>query len=168
MKKRAPDASSTPVPHALDRTDRRLLLALQEDATRSDEDLAKVINLSPSGCRKRRHRLEEAGVIQGYVALVDQSQVGFPEDVIVGVKLRSNDHDSLAAFDEKVKDVAEVMDCRAVTGEWDYILWVVTPDMPHHDRICEDKLTRLPGVERLVSFPAMRHVVHRKALPIRP
>ena len=144
------------------------MLALQEDATRSDDVLANEVNLSPSGCRKRRHRLEEEGVIQGYVAVVDQARVGFPEDVIVGVKLRSNDHDALAAFDEKVKDVDEVMDCRAVTGEWDYILWVVTPDMHHHDSLCEDKLTRLPGVERLVSFPTMRHVVHRKRLPLQP
>ena len=163
MAKRALDGSTAFV---LDRIDRHLLRALQDDARRSDEELARLVNLSPSGCRKRRRKLEDAGVIKGYVALVDQETVGLSEDVFVIVKLHSNRHDGMDAFDKAVKDVAEVMDCHAVAGEWDYVLRVATRDMHDHDRLCESKLSRLPGVERLESFATMRRVVGRTALPL--
>ena len=163
MAKRAPDGSAT---FTLDRTDRRILRVLQEDAKRSDEEIAPLVNLSPSGYRKRRHRLEDAGVIQGYVALVDQEQVGLSEDVFVLVKLHSNGHDDRVAFDEAVKGVDEVMECQAVTGEWDYVLRVATSDLHDHDRLSDSKPSRLPGVERLESLATTRRVVGRRALPL--
>ena len=164
----AKDAPSGPNALVLDRTDRRLLQALQEDARRSDGELAVEVNLSTSGLRKRRRKLEDAGIIRSYVVLLDQARVGLPEDVFVVVKLRSNQHDALAAFDNAVKGVDQVMDCHGVTGEWDYLLRVVTRDLHDHDRLCESKLTRLPGVERLESFPTMRRVVGKTSLPLRP
>lgn len=146
--------------------DRRILRALQDDAKRPDEALAPLVNLSPSGLRKRRHRLEDAGVIKGYAALVDQEQVGLSEDVFVLVKLRSNGHDDRVAFDNSVKDVDEVMECHAVTGEWDYVLRVATRDLHDHDRLGDSKLSRLPGVERLESLATTRRVVGRRVLPL--
>lgn len=164
MKQSAPAA---PDDVSLDRVDRRLLYALQEDGSLSDRELGERINLSPSGCRKRRRKLEAGGVIHGYVALVDQEKVRLPEDVFVVVKLSPNGHDELAAFDEAVKHVDEVMDCYGVTGEWDYVLRVVTRDMHDHNRLCADKLSTLPGVARLESFPTLRRVVGRTCLPLR-
>lgn len=150
----------------LDRTDRRLLRLLQEDGTLTDSKLAEMVYLSPSGCRKRRLRLEDSGVIQGYSAVVDPERVGLPEVVFVVVKLTSNQHEALVAFDEAVQGVEEVMECRAVTGEWDYVLRVVTRDLHTHDRLCDRKLTQLPGVARVESLAAMRCVVRRAALPL--
>lgn len=163
MKKSAPGGANGLV---LDRIDKHLLAALQQDARRSDDELARLVNLSPSGFRKRRRKLEEAGVIKGYVALVEQDVVGLSEDVFVVVKLQSNRHDDMDAFDKAVQDVEEVMDCHAVAGEWDYVLRVVTRDLHDHDRLCESKLSRLPGVGRLESFATMRRVVGRTALPL--
>lgn len=157
------DAHSSP---KLDRTDRRLLRLLQEDGTLTDSKLAEKVYLSASGCRKRRLRLEAAGVIQGYSAIVDPERVGLPEVVFVVVKLVSNQHEALVAFDTAVQGVEEVMECRAVTGEWDYVLRVVTRDLHTHDRLCDRKLTQLPGVDRVESLAAMRCVVRRAALPL--
>ena len=163
MKKPALDRSPAFV---LDRIDRRMLRELQNDARQSDEALGRLVNLSPSGCRKRRQRLEEAAVIKGYVALVDQDLVELSEDVYVVIKLHSNRHDDMDAFDRAVKGVDEVMDCHAVTGEWDYVLRVVTRDMHDHDRLCDSKLSQLPGVDRLESSPAMRRIVAKTVLPL--
>ena len=163
MKKSALEGSNGLV---FDRTDLRLLQALQHNAKRSDEELAQLMSLSPSGCRKRRRKLEDAGVIKGYVAVIDQDLVGLSEDVYVALKLQSNQHDEMDAFDKAVQEVEEVMECHAVAGEWDYMLRVVTRDMHDHDRLCDRKLSRLPGVVRLESFATMRRLVGKTALPL--
>lgn len=152
----------------LDRMDRAMLRILQENSALSDAELAEQIHLSASGCRKRRKKLEDAGVIRGYVALVDSERIGWVEDVFVVIKLHSNDHDSLAEFDSAVKGVEEVMDCHGVAGAWDYVLRVVVHDMHDYDRVCASKLTRLPGVDRLQSLACMRRVVGRRSLPSPP
>lgn len=152
----------------LDRMDRAMLRILQENSALSDAELAERIHLSASGCRRRRKRLEDAGVIRGYVALVDSERIGWVEDVFVVVKLHSNDHDSLAAFDSAVKEVEEVMDCYGVAGKWDFVLRIVTHDLHNYDELCNRKITRLPGVDRLETLPCMRHMVGRRSLPPPP
>lgn len=150
----------------LDRTDRRLLRLLQEDGALTDAELAERVHLSASGCRKRRLRLEAAGVIRGYSAVVDEERVGLPEVIFVIVKLKSNEHDTLVAFDKAVQDIEEVMECQAVTGEWDYVVRLVTRDLHTHNRLCDRKLTQLPGVQRVESLATLRCVVSRTALPL--
>ena len=163
---RTGDGADAPRQPTLDRTDRRLLRLLQEDGALTDAELAERVHLSASGCRKRRRRLEAAGVIRGYQAVVDQDRVGLPEVVFVIVKLKSNEHDALVAFDKAVQDIEEVMECQAVTGEWDYVLRLVTRDMHTHDRLCDRKLTKLPGVHRVESLATLRCIVDRAALPL--
>lgn len=96
---------------------------------------------------------------------MDSERFGWTESVFVVVKLHSNEHDALAAFDSAVQDVEEVMDCHGRAGEWDYLLRVVTHHMHDYDLFCERKLTRLPGVARLESLPCLRRVVGRMVLP---
>ena len=156
------DAPSFP---KLDRTDRRLLRLLQEDGTLTDGKLAELVYLSASGCRKRRLRLEDAGVIQGYSAVVDPERVGLPEVVFVVVKLTSNQHEALVAFDEAVQEVEEVMECRAVTGEWDYVLRVVTRDLQHARSVVRPQVDAAPrgGPGRVPCRHAVRGAACRVA-----
>ena len=148
----------------LGRTDRLLLFELQRDGSLTNEELAERVHVSRTACSRHRHALEEAGVILGH-AFVDSARVGCPETLFVTVTLHSDTHDDMAAFEEAVREIDEVMDCYAVAGHLDYLLRVVARDTPHYERI-HDRLTRLPGVERMESSLVMHTAVRRTALPL--
>ena len=149
-----------------DRADRRLLEELQLDGSLNHEQIAERIHLSSSNCSRRRHRLERDGVITGYVALVDPAKVGCSESVFLEVRLRSNSHDDVTAFEYAVRKIDEVMDCWALAGHLDYLLRVVVADNQHFQRVHDEQLLLLPGVEHLDTSFALRAVVRKTALPI--
>src|SRR6188472_4174601 len=112
----------------LDRTDRGLLAELQRDGRLSNRELAERVHLSESACLRRVRALEEAGVIDRYVALVNQAKVGLPGNVFVSITLNRQEQADLAAFEEAVKRVPEVMECYLMTGQQDYRLRLVVSD----------------------------------------
>lgn len=151
----------------MDRFDTLILEALQDDGRISNKQLALQVHLSESACLRRVRALEEDGMIERYVAIVSQSKAGMPGDVLVHIGLHREEQSELAAFEEAVRNIPEVMECYLMTGEFDYLLRVVVADMADFERIHKDELTRLPGVARVNSSVAIRTVLKRTALPLR-
>ena len=152
----------------LDRVDNQLLALLQQDGRISNRDLAEKVHLSESACLRRVRALEEAGIIDRYVALVNQSRVGLPGNVFVSITLNRQEQADLAAFEDAVRAVPEVMECYLMTGQQDYLLRVVVSDPADFERLHSQHLTRLPGVARVHSSFALRTVRKGAALPLRP
>ena len=150
----------------LDRYDRSILQALQNDGRISNVQLANLVNLSESACLRRVRSLEESGMIERYAALVSQSQAGLPGNVFVQIGLHREEQSELAAFEDEVKSIPEVMECHLMTGEFDYLLRIVVRDMADFERIHNAALTRLPGVARVNSSVAIRTVQKKTELPL--
>jgi Lrp/AsnC family leucine-responsive transcriptional regulator len=151
----------------LDRYDRRILEALQRDGRISNVQLAAAVNLSESACLRRVRALEETGMIERYAALLSQRKAGLPGNVFVSIGLQREEQSELAAFEEAVRNIPEVMECYLMTGEFDYLLRVVVADMADFERLHKEALTRLPGVARVNSSVAIRTVQKRTELPLR-
>ena len=151
----------------LDKYDRAILEAMQHDGRISNVQLAARVNLSESACLRRVRALEEAGIIDGYVALVNQTQAGLAGNVLVHIGLHREEQSELAAFEAAVRDIPEVMECYLMTGEFDYLLRVVVSDMADFERLHKEALTRLPGVARVNSSVAIRTVLKKTELPLR-
>lgn len=151
----------------MDRIDRALLHELQVDAKITNAALAQKVNLSESACLRRVRNLESAGLIRGYVCLVDQSSAGFPDNVFVQITLHSQQRSDLDAFEKAIMAIPEVMECYLMSGDADYILRVVVKDARDYERIHSRQLTQLPGVDRVHSSFALRTVVKKTEVPIR-
>lgn len=150
----------------LDRFDNAILTELQRDGRISNVQLAGLISLSESACLRRVRALEQAGLIERYVALLDQKEAGLPGTVFVHIALRREEQSELAAFEAAVQDIPEVMECYLMTGEFDYLLRVVIADMADFERLHSESLTRLPGVARVNSSVAIRTVRKTTELPL--
>jgi Lrp/AsnC family transcriptional regulator, leucine-responsive regulatory protein len=150
----------------LDRTDQTLLAELQRDGRLTNRELAERVHLSESACLRRVRALEEAGVIDRYTALVNQARVGLPGNVFVSITLNRQEQADLAAFEEAVRRVPEVMECYLMTGQQDYLLRVVVSDPADFERLHSQHLTRLPGVARVQSSFALRTVRKSSELPM--
>ncbi len=150
----------------LDRFDRAILDQLQRDGRISNVQLAVLVNLSESACLRRVRVLEKAGLIERYVALLDQKEAGLTGTVFVHIVLGREEQSDLAAFESAVQNIPEVMECYLMTGEFDYLLRVVVSDMADFERIHHSELTRLPGVARVNSSVAIRTVTKKTALPL--
>ena len=152
----------------LDRTDQALLAELQRDGRLTNRELAERVHLSESACLRRVRALEGVGIIDCYVALVNQARVGLPGNVFVSITLNRQEQGDLAAFEEAVKRVPEVMECYLMTGAQDYLVRVVVSDPADFERLHSQHLTRLPGVARVQSSFALRTVRKSVELPVRP
>ena len=150
----------------IDKFDRAILNHLQADGRMSNVDLANAVSLSESACLRRVRSLEEDGLIEGYVALLNQSKAGLSGDVFVHIGLHREEQSELAAFESAVQSIPEVMECYLMTGEFDYLLRVVVKNMADFERLHKESLTRLPGVARVNSSVAIRTVRKTTELPL--
>ena len=150
----------------LDKTDRRILEVLQSDARIANVDLAHNVNLSPSPCLRRVRRLEESGYVRGYVSLLDSASIGLPVSVFVQVSLEKQVDGALDVFERQISEHTEVMECYLMTGDSDYLLRVVAPDIESFQRFLLEHLTRIPGVASIKSSFALKQVSYRTALPL--
>ena len=150
----------------LDDIDRRILRALQDNARISNVELARTVGLSPSPCLRRVKTLEDSGVIQRHVSLLDQTIVGFPVSVFVSVTLERQVESALEQFEAAISKRPEVLECYLMTGDADYLLRVVTSDLASYERFLIDHLTRIPGVNSIKSSFALKQVSYHTALPL--
>jgi DNA-binding Lrp family transcriptional regulator len=150
----------------IDRTDCKILDLLQDDARLANVELAQKVGLSPSPCLRRVRLLEEGGVIRRYVTLLDPARVGLPVSVFVQVTLERQVETALQQFEDAVRRHPEVMECYLMTGDADYLLRVVAPDLESYQRFLLDNLTRIPGVASIKSSFALKQVSYRTALPL--
>jgi len=155
----------------LDRTDRRILQLLQQDARLTNQDIAERVNLSPSPCLRRIKRLEEAGVIRQYVALLHPGSVGLGVLAYISLKLEKLSHSEggkspLDTFSAAVNTWPEVVACYAMTGDMDYLLRVHVADLDHFSRFVMDKLLKHPAVADVKSSFALERIKDTTALPL--
>jgi len=150
----------------VDKYDKKILDALQKDGRISNVQLAGLVSLSESACLRRVRALEESGIIDRYAALVSQPKVGLSGNVFVHIGLQREEESELAAFEDAVRNIPEVMECYLMTGEFDYLLRVVVSDMADFERLHRDALTRLPGVARVNSSVTIRTVQKKTELPL--
>jgi len=149
----------------LDAIDRAILTALQRNGRLSNVQLAEQVGLSESACLRRVRQLEEAGVIDRYVMLVDPQAVGRAGTVFVRITLEGQQAERLAAFEAAVRRVPEVMECYLISGDFDYLLRICVSSANDYMRIHET-LTSLPGVLRVQSSFALRTVHRTTELPL--
>jgi len=151
----------------LDRIDRALVQMLQTDGRMTNSELAAKVSLSESACLRRVRALETSGLIEGYCALVNQQKAGCGVNVFVSITLERQERTELAAFEDAVKKIPEIMECYLMSGAYDYLLRVVVADTSDFERVHSKHLTGLPNVARVHSSFALRTVQKAQALPLR-
>ena len=147
----------------IDARDLRILAELQRDARQSVQALSDRVGLSPTPCARRIRLLEEAGVITGYGARIDEAKLGFGFSVFVSVKLTRQVIDQLESFEAAVSQYPEVVDCWLMTGSRDYLLRVVVRGLEDYERFLTTRLTRVEGVAAIESAIPIRRVKQQGA-----
>ncbi|MED5622133.1 Lrp/AsnC family transcriptional regulator [Ideonella sp. BN130291] len=154
----------------LDAVDRRILHALQADGRMTYDVLASQVGLSSSAALRRVKRLEEAGVIAGYVALVRADRVGLSLTAYLNVRLEkhteTHKRNPMDLFRAAVQTWPEVVECAALTGEMDFLLRVMVQDMAHYSRFIMETLLKHPSVQDCKTSFVLDHVKNTTALPV--
>jgi len=150
----------------LDDIDIRLLERLQVDARITNVALAEHAHLSPAPCLRRVRDLETAGVIRGYVALLDPEAVGLDVSVFIQVSLEKQVDTALRTFEQTIAEYPEVMECYLMTGDSDYLLRVVAADLKTLQHFIVERLARIPNVSNIRSSMTLKQVKYKTALPI--
>jgi Lrp/AsnC family transcriptional regulator, leucine-responsive regulatory protein len=154
----------------LDAIDRRILRALQVDGRMIYDALAMQVNLSPSATLRRVKRLEESGVISGYVAIVPPERIGLGLTAYLNVRLEKHSEvhkrNPMDLFRAAVQTWPEVVECAALTGEMDYLLRVVVQDMAHCSRFIMETLLKHPSVQDCKTSFVLDRVKNTTALPV--
>lgn len=150
----------------LDNIDRAILNQLQADGRLSNQALAARVHLSPSACLRRVKALEDAGVIAGYVALLNPKAVGRHGTSYTIINLESTQPGQLESFEQAVRDTPEILDCVYVAGANDYLVRFAYRDAEDLERFHAEVLPRLPGVVRSNSMLVLRTVKKTTALTL--
>jgi len=150
----------------LDAIDIRILGELQRDGSLTNVELASRINLSPSPCLARVKRLEKIGVISRRVTLLDARRLGLKVVVFISISLDKQRRETLDTFERKIAALPQVMECYLMSGDADYLLRVVVPDVEALERLIIDQITRIPGVASIRSSFALKQVLYSTALPL--
>ena len=146
--------------------DIRILALLQQDASLTAAEIAEQVNLSPSPCWRRINRLEQDGVIEKKVALLDAGKLGLGLVVFSRISLARNDEASLHEFEERVRAYPEVVECYTVTGSADYFLKIITRDIKQYDRFLRRHLIQMPLVRDVNSSVAVTQIKYTTCLPL--
>lgn len=150
----------------LSSADRLLLDALQRDATLSQGELARIAGMSRTSCWRRIREFEKAGLIEKQVAILDPAEAGFTIQVMLAVAMTEHTDENRLAFEQHIERLPEVMECYSVSGERDYLLHVVVPDMDAYNRFLNGKILKHPAVRSASSTFALRRVKYTTALPL--
>jgi len=154
------------VPNSIDSMDAKILDLLQSNAGLSVAEIADKVGLSSSPCWRRIKRMEEQGVIQKRVTLLDRNLLGLDFEVVASVKLALPNRDNLNAFEAMVQDWTEVSECMTVTGAVDYVIRVVTTDIHAYDDFLRDKLLGSALVSDVQSRIVVRVSKRTTSLPL--
>lgn len=151
----------------LDRADKRILKEIQGNGRITNLELAKKIGLSPSPCLRRVKQLQDAGIIEGHVTLLNASKLGLKMMALLLVSMDRHTPDRFEAFELVIKDYPEVLECLLITGQAaDYLLKVVVKDMEVYQDFLLNKITRIAGVTDVHTSFVLRQVVSTTSLPI--
>lgn len=149
-----------------DDIDRVLLQRLQADARTTNAELARQVDLSPSGLQKRLRKLESSGAIRGYTALLDRELLGYDMLCFVQVTLQRHQPDNTTRFREAVQQLPEVLECHHLTGEYDYLLKVIVRNREHLESFLMTQLTPIPAIDKLRTSISLREVKATTEIPV--
>lgn len=150
----------------IDEFDRKLLRLLQEDARLTNNQLSERINLSASQCSRRRMRLEEAGIIKGYRADLDREKLDLGIVNVITVTLATHNRDNAQRFARLIAGLPEVLEAHALTGEMDYIIKVVTPDLKSLSAFVNEVLLPHESVQHVKTAIVLETLKESAALPV--
>ena len=150
----------------LDEKDLALLESLQADARITNTELARRVDLSPPGLQRRIRKLEESGVIEQYVTLVNREAVGFDMLCFVQVTLQRHEPAAVRGFKEVVQAMPEVLECFHITGEYDYLLKIVVRNRKHLEHFLLEELTPVPGMDKIRTSLVLREIKTTTAVPL--
>ena len=150
----------------IDALDIRILNELQADGSLTNLELAKRVHLSPSPCLTRVKALENDGVIDRYVALVQPKSLGLNLSVFISISLKEQSKSALAAFEKSIADHDEIMECYLMTGDSDYLIRVAVADITALEKFILEQLTPIAGIEKIRSSFALKQVKYKTALPL--
>ncbi|EFL24274.1 AsnC family transcriptional regulator [Streptomyces himastatinicus ATCC 53653] len=150
----------------MDDVDRKILAELQKDGRLTVTELAERVRLSLSPCHRRLRALERSGAISGYRAHLDAHTLGLTFDALVFITMHDASRDTVADFEQAVAAIPNVLQAQRLFGDPDYLLRVVTRDLPAFQELYDDRLATLPGVQRLSSTLVMKDVVVDRPLPL--
>jgi len=152
--------------YTLDAIDLHLLALLQKDGRATHRELARQVDLSPPGLQKRLRKLEDRGVIQGYAALLDRQALGLDLLCFVQVTLAHHEPQMIARFRDELGQIPEVLECHHLTGEFDYLMKVVVRNHQHLQTFLFEKLTPIPGVDKVRTSIVLREIKESTSLPL--
>lgn len=150
----------------LDRYCRLILAELQRDARLTVQQLSERVGLSATPVWKRIKQMEAAGVIRGYTALVDRDKVGLGLRVVVEANLSQHGEDEVRRFEAAVADSPQIVQCVSTTGQADYIMTVLVPDIRRYEAFLHDTLFKLPGITHVRSSIVLKEIKGEVRLPI--
>jgi DNA-binding Lrp family transcriptional regulator len=150
----------------MDALDRKILAELQQDGRLTVTELAGRVGLSLSPCHRRLRALEQSGAISGYHARLDANALGLTFEALVFATMRAGDRDTVDAFEQAVAAIPNVLQAQRLFGDPDYLLRVITRDLPAYQQLYDNRLATLPGVQRLSSTLVMKSVVKHRPLPL--
>lgn len=154
------------MPQAIDRIDRAILRTLQREGRIQNIDLAERVGLSPSPCLRRVRHLEESGVIERYVALLDPAKVGLGMTLFARVWLSGQDEETVTVFVLAIKALPQVVECQLMAGDCDFLLRVVAEDLEAYRRFQIEHLGRIKGVRSIKTEIPMQKIKHSWELPV--
>lgn len=150
----------------LDDRDRTVLQQLQDNARISNAALARQVELSPPGLQKRLRKLEQKGVIEGYVTLVNREALGYDMLCFVQVTLQRHEPQAIERFRSLVQTLPEVLECHHITGEYDYLLKVVVYNRKHLERFLMETLTPIPGMDKIRTSLVLSEIKTTTSVPV--
>ena len=150
----------------LSKADKRLLDALQQDATRPQADLAEMAGMSRTSAWRRIRDFEKNGLIRGQVALLDPQKAGFHIQVLLAVSMTEHTDDNRRSFEEHITGLSAVTECFTVAGERDYVLHVVVPDMETYTEFLQSEILKHPAVRSASSTFVLQRVKYTTMLPL--
>ncbi|WP_428610255.1 Lrp/AsnC family transcriptional regulator [Sedimenticola sp.] len=151
----------------LDRIDRRILTEMQHDGRISNLELAERVGLSPTPCSRRVKQLEEAGIIEKHVTLLNPTQLNLKLIALIQISMDRHTPDRFENFQSRVAEFPEVIECSLITGQTaDYLVKVVVPDMDAYQDLLLGRITRIAGVSGVQSSFVMRQIINKTELPL--
>ena len=151
----------------LDKIDRKILQELQRNGAISNLELADRVGLSPTPCARRVKQLQEAGIIEKQVTLLNASRLDLKLTALIQISMDRHTPDRFEHFEKQVRSYPEVVECALITGQAaDYLLKVLVPDMEYYQEFLLNKITRIDGVTDVHSSFIMRQVINTTELPL--
>ena len=151
---------------ALDRMDVSILEALQDDARLSNQKLAEKVGLSPSACWRRVKSLEEAGVIERFVTLLDPAKVNLGVTAYLHLSLENHQTETVEAFDRLIDEVPEIMECYSMSGQDDYLIRIVTATLADYEALMGRHFMKASGLRTANTSFVLKQKKYKTALPL--